>query len=328
MTRPGRARRTSPPALSEQRFHAWLVRHLPWGTASPLPLGDDATALEPPPGQVVVVSVDAFVQGYHFLTRTPADRVGHAAAAAGMSDLAAKGAEPRAILLAIIAPPGTSQRWAERLIVGAEQAAVRFGAHVVGGDTKPGATRMVVGTALGWAPRTQLVARSGARTGDTLVTTGTVGRGGALSRALSARDARRERAVAALLDLSPRVREGRALRRFATAMLDTSDGLAESCRILAEASDVGLVVNERKLPWDRRIARLPPARRRTVAFYGGDYELLATIPPSRVGAARRSVERLGSPLTPIGTVVRGRGATLRLDGATIPMPRGGWQPFG
>lgn len=328
MTRPGRARRTSPPALSERRFHAWLVRRLPWGTTGPLPLGDDATALEPPPGQVAVVSVDAFVQGYHFLARTPADRIGHAAAAAGMSDLAAKGAEPRGILLAIVAPPGTPQRWAERLVVGAERAAATFGAQVVGGDTKPGATRTVVATALGWAPRARLVARSGARPGDTLVTTGTVGRGGALSRALSARDAPRERAVAALLDLSPRVREGRALRRFATAMLDTSDGLAESCRILAEASDVGLVVDEGRLPWYPRIARLPPPRRRTVAFYGGDYELLATIPPSRVGAARRSVERSGCPLTPIGTVVRGRGATLRLDGAAIPMPRGGWQPFG
>ncbi len=324
---PARARRVGKTPLNERAFHAWLSRRLPWGSAGLLPLGDDAAALRPPEGELVVASVDSFVQGHHFLPDTPPELLGRAAVAAGLSDVASKGARPCAILLAVVVPVGTPQRWAERLVLGAERTAAAAGAHVVGGDTKPGPTPMVAGVAFGWAPPDRLRARSAARPGELLVTTGTVGRGGASSIGLSERGPRRERAVARMLELTARVREGPVLARYARAQLDTSDGLAESARLLARASRVRVVVDEASLPWDRRLLRLPPERRRTIGFYGGDYELLATVPPSVVGRARAALARLGCPLRVIGTIGIGRGAFLRVGAREIELPHAGWQPF-
>ncbi len=326
---PGRPRpRSSRTPLEERSFHAWLARTLPWGSHPLLPLGDDAAALEVPRGARAVVSTDTLVEGRHFLRGSPPELVGRAAAAVGLSDVASKGARPAALLLAVIVPPGTPESWARSLVVGAERLAARHGAHVVGGDTKAGATPTIVGTVVGWSDARRLVARSTARPNDLLVTTGTVGRGGAASIGLGLGAGRRRRAVNELLDVRPRVAEGVVLARYARAMLDTSDGLAEAATLLSEASRVRAEIDERRLPWDRRLAALPPERRRRLAFYGGDYELLAAVPPGRLAAARRALAPTRTALTVIGSVRPGRGAFLTTPAGTVPMPPGGWQPFG
>lgn len=314
--------------LEERTFHAWLRATLPWGHRSLLPLGDDAAALVPPPRAAVVVSTDALVLGTHFLAESPPALLGAAAVGVGLSDVASKGARPYAVLLAVIAPASTPERWARKLVLGAERTARRFGAEVVGGDTKPGPTTAVVGTVLGWGAPRHLVGRSGARPGDVVVTTGVVGRGGAASVGLAGSRLERLRAVRAMLELSPRVGEGVALARYASAMLDTSDGIADASRLLAEASAVRLEIDERELPWDDRLVLLSPGRRRTLGFYGGDYELLATVGPGRLDAARRDVARSGTRLTAIGVVRPGRGVRLRGRRGTGTMPRAGWRPFG
>ncbi len=322
------ARRSASPPLSERAFHAWLARTLPWGRRPLLPLGDDAAALEVPRGARAVVSTDTLVEGWHFLRESPPELVGGAAAAVGLSDVASKGARPAALLLALIVRPGTPEAWARRVVLGAERLAARHGAHLVGGDTKAGGTPTVVGTVLGWGDARTLVARSTARPGDLLVTTGSVGRGGASSLGLGTNGARRERAVREMLEVRPRVAEGLALAPLAHAMLDTSDGLADSATLLAEASRVRVELNEASFPWDRRLAPLPPERRRRLAFYGGDYELFAAVAPRRLPAARRALERVGTPLSVVGVVRRGRGAFLRTPDGVGPMPPGGWRPFG
>jgi thiamine-monophosphate kinase len=325
----GRARR-GPPPVREREFHERLARTLPAGHRGLLPLGDDATALRPPPGRVAVVSTDTLVEGTHFLPSSPPERVGAAATAVSLSDVAAKGATPDAILLALVLPVGTPRAWAEAVVRGAERFGARFGAHVVGGDTKPGPVRAVVSTVLGWGRAAHLAPRTAARPGDVLVTTGEVGRGGLAAARLAAGGASRRRAVVDLLDVRPRVREGIALAPFAHALIDTSDGIAEAARLLARASRVRLVVEESRLPLARGIARVArtPSRRRAVAFYGGDYELLAAIPPASARRAAAAVRRAGGRLTRVGRVERGRAAWLECDGHQRPMPEPGWQPFG
>ncbi|HTP54317.1 MAG TPA: thiamine-phosphate kinase [Thermoplasmata archaeon] len=321
------ARPRRPVGFGERAFHRWLARSLPAGRGGPLPLGDDAAALAPPRGRVAVVTTDSLVEGTHFLRSSPARAVGRAAAAVSLSDLAAKGAAPAGVLLAVIVPPATPERWAREVVAGSETLAASFGAHVIGGDTKAGPVRTVVGTALGWGRADRLAPRSGGRIGDVLVTTGTVGRGGAAF----ARGARRPgpRAWAELLDVRPRVREGVALSRWAHAMLDTSDGIAESARLLAAASGVRVLVDEAALPLAPGVAatRGRPEDRRAVAFYGGDYELLAALPRSTLPAAVRAVRSFGGRLTPIGRLARGRGAFLVTGASTEPMPPAGWDPF-
>ena len=315
--------------IDERSFHAWLAAHLPAGRTGRLPLGDDAAALSPPPGRVVVLTTDALVEGTHFLPGASPERIGAAAAAVNLSDLAAKGARPAALLLAVIVPPGTPRSWVIALTRGAERMGERFGAPVIGGDTKPGPVRSVVGVAVGWGKQGRLAPRTAARPGDVLVTTGVVGRGGLAARALRARGVRSVRALAGMLEVEPRVAEGQVLARTVHAMLDTSDGIADSARLLAGSSHRKVVVEEEQLPWAPGLERAArsPAERRAIAFYGGDYELLAALAPADLGRATRAVRSVGGTLRSIGRVERGRGAWLRYDGHEVPMPPGDWRPF-
>ena len=323
------ARRAPTGPVRERSFHAWLAAHLPAGHEGLLPLGDDAAALRAPPGGVAVLSTDALVEGTHFLPGSPPERIGGAAAAVTLSDLAAKGSRPAAILLALVVPVGTPGVWVAAIARGAERMAARHGAHVVGGDTKPGPVRTIVSAGLGWGHAGRLAPRTNARPGDVLLHTGVVGRGGWAAERLGEGPAHRRRALAALLDVRPRVAEGLVLAPLAHAMLDTSDGLAEATRLLAEASGARVVVDERRLPFAPGIRghSYSNARRRAIAFYGGDYELLAAVPPAAVNRAVARVRAVGGRLTPIGRVERGRGAWLSHDRALEPMPRPGWRPF-
>jgi thiamine-monophosphate kinase len=319
-------------ALDEREFHTWLAHHLRGPARGLLPLGDDAAALRVPAGRVAVLTTDSLVEGTHFLPDSPPARIGAAAANVSLSDAAAKGAQPAALLLDPIVPPGTPRRWAQEVVRGADRAGIRGGAPLVGGDTKPGPVRAVVSTVLAWGKPERLAPRHAARPGDLLVTTGTVGRGGLAAHRLGrARrsGAPKRRALIALLEVRPRIREGIALARFAHAMLDTSDGLADASALLATASACTVTVEEDLLPLATglRAAASNPRELRAMTFYGGDYELLAALPPGALRRARSAVARVGGRLTVIGRVGRGRGALLSKDGRIGPMPPGGWRPF-
>jgi thiamine-monophosphate kinase len=310
--------RRRPSALAERAFHRWIRTHLPAGRAGALPLGDDAAALPVGRNRYVLLSSDALIENVHFRRATPPALVGEAATAVNLSDIAAKGGQPAAMLIDLLAPPGTPERWARAVLLGAERMAARFGCHVVGGDTKPSPTRTVVGVAVGWAGSRALPTRSGARPGDWVVTTGFVGFGGAY----------RSNSTAALR-VVPRIREGQALGGFVHAMTDTSDGVADAAHLVSEASHCRIVLGAEMLPLHPRIRR----GRRSLyeqlraAFYGGDYELFATLEPVRLPRARRALRRLGCPLTVIGEVERGRGAWLERKGRQEPLPPAGWRHF-
>jgi thiamine-monophosphate kinase len=321
--------------LDEQAFHDWLARALPAGSEGLLPLGDDAAALVPPRGYVAVLTTDALIEGTHFLRGSPPELVGRAAAAVSLSDAAAKGSRPAGLLLALLAPVGTPRRWAQSVVLGADRMGRRFGAPLIGGDTKPSPTRSVVSTVIGWGRPGRLSPRGAARPGDVIVTTGTVGRGGlaAYRWATAGRSpAGRRRALRALLDVRPRVLEGWALGRWAHAMLDTSDGIADSSRLLARASRVRVVIAEERIPLEPALRRLSAAARARALVYGGDYELLAALPPSAVPRASAAVRALGGRLREVGWVERGSGSWLqhgsgRGRAEREAMPAGGWRPF-
>ncbi len=282
-----------------------------------------------------MLTTDALVEGIHFVRDSPPELVGRAAAAVSLSDAAAKGSRPAGLLVALLVPVGTPRKWARAVVRGADRMGRRFGAPLIGGDTKPSPTPSVVSTVIGWGRKGQLAPRAAARPGDVVVTTGTVGRGGLAAhrwetagRSTSAR----RRALQSLLDVHPRVREGVALARWAHAMLDTSDGLADSSRLLAEASRTCVVIAEDRLPVEPGLHRLPAATRWRAVTYGGDYELLAALPPTAVRAATAAVRSVGGRLSPIGWVEGGTGAWTQ-HGASRdrahrePMPPGGWRPF-
>jgi thiamine-monophosphate kinase len=324
---PPERRRGTGVSLRERPFHRWLATTLTGSGRGLLPVGDDTAAVPIGGGRVALLTSDALTEGTHFRADSPPRSIGHAAAAVNLSDIAAKGGRPVAFLLDLLLPSGTPERWAREVTLGAEEMLARFGAHLVGGDTKPALGRAVVGSLFGVGRADRLAPRSAARPGDLLVVTGAVGRGG--YDALAVEGARRpsRRDLARWLEVRPRVFEGAELACFAHAMMDTSDGLADSVHLLAEASRRRIVVRADDLPIYPALTRRFDRARLRVAFFGGDYELLATLPREDLSSARRALARLGCPLTVVGRVETGDGAWLESDRGVRALPRAGWRPF-
>ncbi|MFZ1024521.1 MAG: thiamine-phosphate kinase [Thermoplasmata archaeon] len=322
----------SPPAIAihEASFHRWLQRHLPAGRSGLLPLGDDAAAIPLGHGRALVLTTDALVEGTHFRAGSPPRLVGRAAAAVSLSDAGAKAARPIAVLLDILAPRGSREAWARSVAQGAEEMAAQFGCHLVGGDTKPSSRRAVVSTVAALGRTLALAPRTGARAGDLVVTTGTVGRGGWAAMKLAREPSPTARTLRLLLSVQPRVREGGILGPYVHGMLDTSDGLAEAAHLLAGASGVRVILEWERLPlapqWRR--PRTTQAELHRWVFFGGDYELFATLDARRLARVQRLLQRTSTPLSVVGRVERGAGAWLSEGGKTKPLAHAGWKPFG
>ncbi|MCI4334468.1 MAG: thiamine-phosphate kinase [Thermoplasmata archaeon] len=294
-----------------------------------LPLGDDAAALRGPRSGAMLLTTDGFVEGAHFLPDSPPRLVGRALVGANASDLAAKGGRPVAFLLGLFLPPGTPREWGRQVVRGVRDGLARTGGTLVGGDSKPSPRKLLVGTFLGATTSTHLAPHTGVRPGDLLVLTGRVGGPGWVTRQKAKTRAHGQHPERELLRITPRLAEGERLIRHAHAMIDTSDGVAEAGRILSEASRCQLTFQEELLPLDPRLRRamLTRAERLQLAVYGGEYELLAAVPPASLPALRRAFAQLGTPLTVVGQARRGRGAWFKREGHSRPAPRSRWQPW-
>lgn len=252
-------------------------------------VGDDAAVLDLTPGRHLVVTTDVLVEGRHFTAELAApEDWGWKAVTVNLSDLAAMGAEPRYLLLALTLPPGTQVPTLDRLYAGITQACDRFQVALVGGDVSAGPALSLAVTALGEAeqPRT----RAGARPGDRLVVTGPLG-ASAAGLALLQRGDDQARAVldahpnlaAAYRRPWPELAAGIRLARLgASAMIDVSDGLAGDALHLAEASRVGVEVHDSSVPLAPGVAetaKLLGVDSIELALGGGeDYVLAAALP--------------------------------------------------
>jgi thiamine-monophosphate kinase len=274
-----------------------------WGPVA-ADIGDDAAVLPPPPsGTVRVISTDSCVEGVHFRPSwlTPAE-VGARAAAAALSDLAAMGAHPEFVLLALTLPPAWDDA-ALALADGVGRVVAEAGARIVGGNITRGAQLSLTTTVVGAATRP--VPRRGARPGDLVVVTGLLGGPGAALRALVAGDTPPPWARARFAQPRPRCREGARLAAAgATAMIDLSDGLVADAGHLAAASGVALRLDAARVPCG------PGLTPREALDSGEEYELLATLPPDALRALRAAADPAEAPVTVIGTVALGAGVQV------------------
>lgn len=285
-----------------------------------LGIGDDAAILAPL-ARGAVVSVDALVEGVHFDRRWLSfEDVGWRAHAAALSDLAAMGASPRAGLLSLVLPSALEDEAVLAIARGAAEAGDAFGAPIVGGNLSRGSELSVTTTVIGEAPPRPL-RRDGARVGDGVFVTGTVGAAALGLALLAAGEEDREGAssfVARWRRPRPRFDVAPGLSGVATSAADVSDGLAADLGHICEVSGVAAVIECARLPLEAGHAALAASLGRDgdlLALAGGeDYELVLTAPP---GARPEAA-------TYIGSVVAGEGVrVLDRDGAELALPERG-----
>ena len=293
--------------------------------------GDDAAAFLLPGGGALLLTTDAAEEGVHFDRRLhPPRAIGRRAVAAAVSDIAAMGGRPAGTLISLVTP-ASAETAAARIAEAAAERAAELGAPLAGGNITAGERiGLHVAVAGVAAPGAPLLRRGGAKPGDGLFVTGSLG-GAALGLALLRRradgetiprDPDGEALVARQLDPAPRLAAGAALAGAAHAGMDISDGLALDLHRLAAASGVGACVEEARVPLAGKGARGLEA-----ALFGGeDYELLIAGPPREVAAAARRAE---IRVVQVGRVT-GAEEGIRLEranGVTEPLPRRGWDSW-
>lgn len=318
-----------------ERIRARAGTAAPWITTG---IGDDAAVMTMPRGEVLVSTVDALVEGVHFrFDWSSPHSIGRKAIAVSLSDLAAMGAAPRAVLVSLALPPALSLDAFDALVDGLVQEVRAYGASLAGGNiaASPNGLSLHV-TALGSVHPRRVLTRAGGRAGDELYVTGTIGAAAAAVVALSRSDPERVRTSTALADCLIRYETPSALIRCgrrvashgaASACMDLSDGLADAARQIAVASGTGVVVDAARLP-------LHPAARNwfeeqnqdavTAAITGGeDYELLFAVPRKKRRAFLAAIARSGGiEATHIGELTSAPGLLLRRGSDNFELPAG------
>jgi thiamine-monophosphate kinase len=301
------------------RYFKPIARH-----PGALGLSDDTAVLAPPAGHEWVLTADAIVGGVHFFNDDPPDTIARKALGVNLSDLAAKGAKPAGFLMTLALPKKSrGGDWLKRFARGLDAGSRQSGCALLGGDTvlTPGPVTISI-MAFGTLPKGSMVKRSGARVGDHIVVTGTIGdaalglklrtdRGAARRWKLDAR--MRRHLASRYLVPEPRNAVADAVRRHASAAMDVSDGLAGDLGKLLRASGVGAVVDVAKVPLSkaaRTVIAADPGAIRTVLTGGDDFEVIATVPARALASFRAAARRAGVAVTEIGRVTAGRGARL------------------
>jgi thiamine-monophosphate kinase len=302
-----------------------------------LGLKDDAALVDCAPGHRLVVTVDAIVEGVHYLPDDPPDLVARKLLRVNLSDLAAMGARPLHYLLATALPATLGDAWVARFAEGLAEDQARFGVDLLGGDSVATSGPAVLSlTAIGEVAEGAEIRRGGARPGDRVWVSGTIGdaflglrvlRGGYPTMAPADRAS-----LARRFQLpEPRTGLGPRLAGIAHAMCDISDGLLADLGHICDASETGATVALASLPLSpaaRLLVAGEPDLPARLAAAGDDYELLFTAPPQAEEAIGRLAAELGLPITAVGTIDSGEGVRLvDANGKTIPVAAAGYRHF-
>ena len=284
-----------------------IARHFaPLAGPQGLNLLDDAALLSPQPGYDLVFTADALIGGVHFRPHDPPDFIARKALRVNLSDLAAKGADPVGYLLTIAWPIGTTSQTIEQFVQGLAHDQAEFGIRLFGGDTTVGPGPLTISlTAIGQVPAGTMIRRSGARPGDLIFVSGTIG-DGALGLDHPEITALNQR----YLLPEPRLTLGQSLRGQATSSIDISDGLISDASHIAKASGVCLELDLDRVPLSPEVRELISADPSVFARAltgGDDYEILFTAP-----AANRNL--LAGRASEIGCVTTGKGVVLSRKG--------------
>lgn len=296
-------------------------------------IGDDCALLTLPEKQMLAISTDTLVEGVHFLRDMhPAD-LGYKALAVNLSDLAAMGADPAWLTLALTLPE-INEPWLKAFSDSLFELLDYYNMQLIGGDTTRGPLSMTLGIH-GLVPQGRALKRSGARPGDWIYVTGTLGDSAAglalLQHQMKISDpVAHEALIKRHLRPMPRILQGQALRDLASAAIDLSDGLISDLRHILKASDCGARLNLEALPLsDVMQQHFEPAQALRWALSGGeDYELCFTVPEINRGALDVALGHYGVPFTCVGQMApQSEGLVLLQDGAPVNIDLKGFDHF-
>lgn len=296
-----------------------------------LGIGDDAALLRVPGNCELVLTTDALIEGVHFLPGAPARALGHRALAVNLSDIAAMSASPSWALLSLNLPVA-DEAWLREFAAGFGALARSHDVALVGGNLSRGALSITVELA-GLVPTGQALRRDGARAGDELYLSGSVG-DAACGLELLRGEVTVPAAEAAYLQRrfeypTPRVALGQALRGIASACIDISDGVYIDASRLLAASGCGARLEIERLPVSEPLRRaLGEQSWRTALCGGEDYELCFTAPPAQAAAVVATAARTGQAVTRIGALYPGTGLTLTAAGSVMQFSPSGFDHFG
>ena len=284
-----------------------------------LGVGDDSALLTPPPQQQLVICADTSVAGRHFPLDTHPHAIGWKSVAVNLSDIAAMGAKPHSILLALSLPQ-IDHHWLKDFSQGLYDCCDQFGVSLIGGDTTQSPHLTITVTALGWIETGQAVTRAGAQVDDLICVSGTVGDAAFALQHMGHPLQKR-------LDYpTPRCQLGQQLKGLASSMIDVSDGLAQDLGHILKASGVGAVLQLDQLPVSSDIAKLEQEKKWQLALAGGDdYELCFTISPQNYHLLAQ--QKLDVNLTIIGQITQNLGLTFLQNGIDYSIQFHGYQHF-
>jgi len=302
-----------------------------------LELTDDAALLECPPGYRLVITVDQLVEGVHFLADDPPELVAKKLLRRNLSDLAAMGATPRHYLLTTALPQSCGDAWVRRFALGLAEDQHRFAVALLGGDSTstPGPVALTL-TAIGQIAAGREIRRAGARPGDRVWVSGTIGDaflGLNILRGFYPELAPEHRAalIARFQLPDPRVELGPRLAGIAHALIDVSDGVVADLGHICEVSGVGATIELERIPLSsaaREVVALDNTVRPLLATGGDDYELLFAAPPDAEPEIAALAHGLALPIVEIGAIAHGAGVRLvDATGGEIPVAAGGWRHF-
>ena len=298
-------------------------------------LKDDAAVLTVPPECDVVVTTDALVETVHFRREDPADLIAQKALRVNLSDLAAKGAEPHSYFLALSLADWIDDAWLRQFAAGLAADQARYGVALGGGDTTrtPGPLTISV-TAHGFLPKNTIIRRGGAKPGDAVFVTGTIGDAGAGLAVLTGvaahlPEAARDFLIGRYQLPDPRMTLGYRLRGLASAALDVSDGLLADLAHIADVSKMRIVIEAKRIPLSDPVRALWGAHAaRRAATSGDDYEIAFTVPAASSQKVSEAARLAGVAVTEIGRVEAGEGVLLLgEDDAPIPLETLGFTHF-
>lgn len=313
----------------------FIVSHLaPLSEQHPAALGlqDDAALVEIPEGHKLIITKDAIVEGVHFIGDEPPARIAQKALRVNLSDCAAMGAKPYGYFMALLLSETVQEDWLAGFAKGLAQDQKTYGLSLLGGDTtRTYGSLAITITLLGLVPNDMALKRSGARVGDEIYVSGTIG-DAVLGLHFAKQDlfnptpqevhdVLRERYQLPL----PRVALGERLRGIATSCIDISDGLVQDLGHICAASGVGAVIDWNKIPLSKSALDIAGATPEILLAGGDDYELMFTLPPDS-DEARHILSRI-TPITCIGTIAEGGGVKVMHGRDEIKLPRGGFKHF-